>query len=123
MRKIAKQIHYNIDNLLYGENTKDGNYYLIYGEKSNGKSYQAKTKLEIGHYIKTHMKFILMRRWKDDLSSLWLEKYFEEQLERIREIRMSERNKGYGKIDIFKADISKREQCQKLVEYAINKFE
>lgn len=104
MRKIAKQIHYNIDNLLYGENTKDGNYYLIYGEKSNGKSYQAKTKLEIGHYIKTHMKFILMRRWKDDLSSLWLEKYFEDiDVESLTEGKYNTINCWRGKIYLSNA--------------------
>ncbi len=39
-----------------------------------------------------------------------------------KDLQQEIENKGYGKIDIFKADISKREQCQKLVEYAINKY-
>ena len=37
---MAKQIHYNIDNI----SNEHANFNLIYGEKSNGKSYQVKHK-------------------------------------------------------------------------------
>lgn len=68
------QIHYNIDNIL--KCYYDALIYLIFGEKSNGKSYQVKHKLAIEHYIKTKRRFILLRRWKEDVTSLWVEKYF-----------------------------------------------
>lgn len=69
---MSKQIHYNIDNIL----STNANYYLIYGEKSNGKSYQAKHKVGVEHYLETGNRFILLRRWKEDISSLWIEQYF-----------------------------------------------
>lgn len=70
------------------------------GEKSNGKSYQVKHKkgvlpyielLEkldkeklIGESYKNDERFILLRRWREDLSSLWIERYFSDvDVERI----------------------------------------
>lgn len=67
-----KQVHYNIDNI----DRLNANYNLIYGEKSNGKSYQVKHKKAVENYLKTGNRFILMRRWADDLTSDWIEKYF-----------------------------------------------
>ena len=67
-----KQIHYNIDNIL----KEDANFNLIYGEKSNGKSYQVKHKIGVLHYLETGMRFILLRRWREDISNLWIEQYF-----------------------------------------------
>ena len=67
-----KQVHYNIDNI----DRLNANYNLIYGEKSNGKSYQVKHKKAVENYLKTGNRFILMRRWSDDLTSDWIEKYF-----------------------------------------------
>ena len=67
-----KQIHYNIDRL----DSMKANYNLIFGEKSNGKSYQVKHKEAVEHYIKTGMRFILLRRWREDISNLWIEQYF-----------------------------------------------
>lgn len=69
---MAKQVHYNIDNI----SEHNANFNLIYGEKSNGKSYQVKHKKAIEHYIETGKRFILMRRWKEDISNLWVEQYF-----------------------------------------------
>lgn len=67
-----KQIHYNIDNI----DKENANFNLIYGEKSNGKSYQVKHKKAIEHYLQTGMRFILLRRWREDISNLWIEQYF-----------------------------------------------
>lgn len=72
MRKIAKQIHYNIDII----DKENANYNLIYGEKSNGKSYQVKHKKAVKKYLSTGRRFILMRRWSEDLTSSWIEQYF-----------------------------------------------
>ena len=67
-----KQIHYNLDNI----NKENAIYNLIFGEKSNGKSYQVKHKEAVEHYLKTGKRFILLRRWKEDISNLWIEQYF-----------------------------------------------
>lgn len=67
------QVHYDINPLL--KKAPDSLYYLIYGEKSNGKSYQVKH-LAINNYLKNNKKFILLRRWKSDISTSWIEKYF-----------------------------------------------
>lgn len=67
-----KQIHYNIDNI----DKEDAIFNIIYGEKSNGKSYQVKHKKAIEHYLETGQRFILLRRWREDISNLWIEQYF-----------------------------------------------
>ena len=69
---MSKQVHYNIDRL----NKENANYNLIIGEKSNGKSYQVKHKEGIEHFLNDKMKFWLLRRWKADITTIWLEKYF-----------------------------------------------
>ena len=67
-----KQIHYNIDNI-----AKIGaRFNLIYGERSNGKSYQVKHKMGVEKYLKTGKRFILMRRWKEEITSEKIEQYF-----------------------------------------------
>lgn len=70
----SKQIHYNIDNIA----KEKANFNLIYGEKSNGKSYQVKHKMGVEHYIKTGKRFILMRRWQADITTQWVERYFDD---------------------------------------------
>lgn len=67
-----KQIHYNIDKI----EKENAIFNLIYGEKSNGKSYQVKHKMAIEHYLNTGKRFILLRRWREDISNLWIEQYF-----------------------------------------------
>ena len=69
-----KQVHYNIDKIT----ECDANFNIIYGEKSNGKSYQVKHKKAIEHYLETGKRFILMRRWQADLTTLWIEQYFQD---------------------------------------------
>ena len=84
----TKQVHYNIDNI----DKENAIINLIYGEKSNGKSYQVKHKKGILPFIdyvnkikKENLikdcffndeRFILLRRWKEDITKLWIEKYF-----------------------------------------------
>lgn len=68
----TKQIHYNIDTL----DKEDALINIIFGEKSNGKSYQVKHKKAVEHYLKTGSRFILIRRWREDISNLWIEQYF-----------------------------------------------
>ena len=83
----AKQVHYNMDNI----EKENANFNLIVGEKSNGKSYQVKHKVGVLHYMenkpedieniiddafKKGFRFILLRRWGEDISTLWIEQYF-----------------------------------------------
>lgn len=72
MINISKQIHYNLDNI----DKENAIYNIIYGEKSNGKSYQVKHKKAIKKYLTTKRRFILMRRWSEDVTSSWIEQYF-----------------------------------------------
>ena len=72
---------------------------IIHGKRSNGKSYQVKHKKAVlkfledtityhddyqhkGNIIKECIKagseFVLMRRWKEDISADWVEKYFDD---------------------------------------------
>ena len=66
-----KQVHWSIKNIA----EKKANYNLVFGEKSNGKSYQVKHRA-INNYLNTGNRFILMRRWVEDMTNLWVEKYF-----------------------------------------------
>lgn len=68
----SKQVHYNIDKL----NSYNALINWILGEKSNGKSYQVKHKEAVEHYLETGNRFIILRRWKEDISALWIEQYF-----------------------------------------------
>lgn len=67
-----KDVHYNLDNI----DKENALFNLIYGERSNGKSYQVKHKKAVVKYLKTHRRFILMRRWREEISSEKIEQYF-----------------------------------------------
>lgn len=69
---MSKQVHYNIDEL----DKEQANFNIIFGEKSNGKSYQVKHKKAVEYYLKTGRRFILLRRWREDINNLWIEQYF-----------------------------------------------
>lgn len=69
---MKKQVHYNIDNI----DKENANFNIIYGEKSNGKSYQVKHKKAVKKFLETNKRFILLRRWNEDLTGAWIEQYF-----------------------------------------------
>lgn len=90
-----EKVHYNIDNI----DSLGANINLIYGERSNGKSYQVKHKKGVLKYledtityhdnytdkgniikecIKKGSRFILMRRWREEISTDLIEKYFDD---------------------------------------------
>lgn len=90
-----EKVHYNIDPI----DRLGANINLIYGERSNGKSYQVKHKKGIykylfnttsyyDHYydkgkiisdaISSGKRFILMRRWREEISADLIEKYFDD---------------------------------------------
>lgn len=66
--------HYNIDNLLL----KEADINIIYGERSNGKSYQVKHKRGVIKYLETGKRFILLRRFREEITNEKIEKYFED---------------------------------------------
>ena len=76
----VKQVHYDITNL----KKMNCNINLIYGEKSNGKSYQVKNRIALDDYLnralydyqKEGFRFILLRRWREDITNMWAERYF-----------------------------------------------
>ena len=67
-----KITHYNLD-AIQAENAEIN---LIWGERSNGKSYQVKHKRGVIKYLKTGKRFIYMRRWKEEIRSDLVERYF-----------------------------------------------
>ena len=69
-----KVIHYSIDNI----DKENAIINIIYGERSNGKSYQVKHKKAVEKYLQTGSRFILMRRWKEEISSEKIEQYFQD---------------------------------------------
>lgn len=50
--------------------------FLIFGKKSNGKSYAVKHENIIEEYIKKGVRFLYMRRWKDEITQGAVEQYF-----------------------------------------------
>lgn len=67
-------VHYNLDNIDKEEATIN----IIWGERSNGKSYQVKHKKAVDKFIKTGRRFILMRRWKEEITTEKIEQYFQD---------------------------------------------
>lgn len=67
-----KITHWNIDEL----KSIPADYYLAWGEKGNGKSYQAKHKVAIEEYLKFGYRFVYLRRWKEEITVDKVEQYF-----------------------------------------------
>ena len=72
MANKDKIVRYNIDNI----DSKNALFNIIYGERSNGKSYQAKHKKGVVKYLETGKRFMLIRRWKDEITTEKVEGYF-----------------------------------------------
>lgn len=64
--------HYNIDNLV----ACNADFNILYGERSNGKSYQLKYKRAVIKYLETGKRFILLRRYREDITTSSIEQYF-----------------------------------------------
>ena len=67
-----KITHYSLDNI----EKENADFNLIWGEKGNGKSYQVKHKRGVLKYLETGSRFILLRRWKDEVTTEKVEHYF-----------------------------------------------
>ena len=70
----SKITHYNIENI----DKENADINIIYGERSNGKSYQVKHKKAVLKYLETGKRFILMRRWKEEITTEKIEQYFQD---------------------------------------------
>lgn len=70
-----KMIHYNIDNLMQ----TGALFNLLYGERSNGKSYQVKHKIMFkDSVVNGDRRFMLVRRSDDEITNSKLERYFDD---------------------------------------------
>ena len=66
--------HYNIDKLV----ACNADFNILYGERSNGKSYQLKYKRAVIKYLETGKRFILLRRYREDITTSSIEQYFQD---------------------------------------------
>lgn len=64
--------HYNIDNLV----NENADINILFGERSNGKSWQLKHKRAVIKYLETGKRFILMRRFREEITNGNIEQYF-----------------------------------------------
>lgn len=64
--------HWNIDKLA----SIGAIFNIAFGERSNGKSYQLKHKMGVIHYLETGKRFILLRRFREEVTSGAIEQYF-----------------------------------------------
>ena len=70
-RKKVTPKYYSLDNIL----SKNADYNIIFGERSNGKTYAA-LKYGIERYIKTGEQMAYIRRWREDLRGKRAENLF-----------------------------------------------
>lgn len=66
--------YYNIEPILQ----RDSTYNVIFGEKSNGKSYALKNRILFPEFIETGGQFVIIRRSKDEMKKSDMERYFED---------------------------------------------
>ena len=69
-----KEKYYSIRHLV--EQHPDAHYYVVYGERSNGKTYST-LDLCIEDYFKKGYQFAYVRRWKEDIKISNLQKLFD----------------------------------------------
>lgn len=67
-----KITHYNLDQI----DSLGSEINIIWGERSNGKSYQVKHKKGVCKFLETGRKFIYLRRWKEEITTEKVERYF-----------------------------------------------
>lgn len=90
-----KKNYYNMDNL----DSKNALFNILYGERSNGKSFQVKMKKAIKHYLETGKRFIYMRRFKEEVTTYLVSQYF-------ADIDIGELTEGkYNTVEIWRKTI------------------
>lgn len=65
-------VYYSLENI----EKENALFNIIYGERSNGKSFQVKHRRAVEKYIETKKRFILMRRLTEEIKSDKIESYF-----------------------------------------------
>ena len=78
MARKIKQEYYRLDDLL----SIEANYYILLGERSNGKSYAVKEHI-LERAYKERKKFMLLRRYSDDIKNPLVNAYFSDMIEYI----------------------------------------
>ena len=68
----TKIVRYNLDPI----DKENADINLIWGEKGNGKSYQVKHKKGVIKFLEAGTRFVLLRRWKEEISTDKVEQYF-----------------------------------------------
>lgn len=71
---MKKLVHYNMDDLI----AVGADFNILFGERSNGKSYQLKHKRAVINYLETGNRFILLRRFREEITTEKIEKYFDD---------------------------------------------
>lgn len=71
---MKKIVHYNMDDLI----AVGADFNILFGERSNGKSYQLKHKRAVINYLETGNRFILLRRFREEITTEKIEKYFDD---------------------------------------------
>lgn len=66
------RVYYSIDEI----DKREADFNIIYGERSNGKSYSVKHSKGVEHYLETGKRFILLRRLREEISNDKVEAYF-----------------------------------------------
>ena len=69
---MPKIVYYSLDKI----DSLNAPFNIIYGERSNGKSYQVKHRKAVEKYLETGRRFILMRRLTEEIKSDKIESYF-----------------------------------------------
>lgn len=112
--KVSNNGYYDITNIL----EYDANYYIIFGEKSNGKSYALKEKVLFPYFFKEDKKFVYMRRTKDEMKKEEVQRYFNDVPEKTLQGIGNKVTYHAGNIYISKVENNKT-QLIKQCGYAI----
>lgn len=100
MSKIKNNIKwYNLSNILQ----KDGQYYVILGERSNGKSY-ALNKYIIDRYFQHGEEFAYVKRYEEDIKRKYMGEVFTPLQDYVRETYEHEIKFYQGKFLVYPVD-------------------
>ena len=104
--------YYDISKVKKAAEKNSSNFIFNYGGKSKGKSYQAKKVLMIEHYLKTGGRFVLLRRYEDEVDKTKTELYFRDflnlnDLEKLTDGRYNSIQYQSGKIYFVKLENNK----------------
>lgn len=97
-----KKKHYSLDRLLSCE----AQYNILYGERSNGKSYAVKKRC-LERAYKNGEKFVYLRRWLEDLAKNRAESYWDDMEENDDGLREIENMTGgeYTCVSVYRGEI------------------